>query len=230
MNKNEYYEKEYMPKMHKIGKLTGTLGVLLSFGPAIVLFAVYGLKPEPGPLLAAFVSAATAFGFLWVIEPISYFTVLGPIGTYMAFMSGNISNMRVPCASMAQVAAEVEPGTDEGSVISVIGMAVSVIINIFVLSIGVVLGSSLLAMMPPKVTEALNYLLPALFGALFIQFAMKSRNLAIVMVIIACLIYVAIGAGVFDFIPGAAGFLPTLLCVFGAIGISMATTKKKAEK
>lgn len=115
MGKNDFYESEYMPKMHRIGKVTGFLGVVCSFLPAVMLAVVYGLLPDPAALLTAFIAAASAFGFLWIVEPISYFTVLGPIGTYMAFLSGNISNMRVPCASMAQIAAGVEPGTEKGS-------------------------------------------------------------------------------------------------------------------
>lgn len=113
MEKKDFYEGEYMPQMHKIGKLTGLLGAVLSFLPALVLAVVYGLLPKPAALATAFISAASAFGFLWIVEPISYFTVLGPVGTYMAFLSGNISNMRVPCAGMAQVAADVEPGTEK---------------------------------------------------------------------------------------------------------------------
>ena len=88
MEKKDFYEGEYMPQMHKIGKLTGLLGAVLSFLPALVLAVVYGLLPKPAALATAFISAASAFGFLWVVEPISYFTVLGPVGTYMAFLSG----------------------------------------------------------------------------------------------------------------------------------------------
>ena len=71
-----------MPQMHKIGKLTGFLGAVLSFLPALVLAVVYGLLPKPAALATAFISAASAFGFLWIVEPISYFTVLGPVGIY----------------------------------------------------------------------------------------------------------------------------------------------------
>ena len=78
MEKKDFYEGEYMPQMHKIGKLTGLLGAVLSFLPALVLAVVYGLLPKPAALATAFISAASAFGFLWVVEPISYFTVLGP--------------------------------------------------------------------------------------------------------------------------------------------------------
>lgn len=226
---NNYFENEYLPKMHRVGTITNILGVVLSFAPAAVLAVVYGLLPDWGALLTAFIAALSAFGFLWVVEPISYFTVVGPIGTYMAFLSGNISNMRVPCASMAQVSAGVEPGTDKGSIIATIGMAVSVIINISVLTIGVILGSSILSKMPAAVTEALNYLLPALFGALLMQFGLKQKNLAVVMLIFSIIMCIAINAGVFSWLPGAANYLGTLSSVFVAIAITLYQANKKAK-
>ncbi len=229
MKDQGFFEKEYMPKMHRIGKLTGFLGVALSFLPALMLAVVYGLLPDPAALLTAFIAAASAFGFLWVVEPISYFTVLGPVGTYMAFLSGNISNMRVPCASMAQVSAGVEPGTEKGQVISVIGMATSIIINVSVLTIGVILGSSVLSRLPAGVTEALNYLLPALFGALLMQFGMKRLGFASGMLAFAVLIYIAIKAGIFSWLPGASNYLGTLASVFAAIAVTLASYKKKDE-
>lgn len=230
MNK-DYFENEYMPQMHRIGKLTGFLGVALSFAPAAVLAVVYGLLPNPAALLTAFIAAASAFGFLWVVEPISYFTVLGPVGTYMAFLSGNISNMRVPCASMAQISAGVEPGSDEGSIIATIGMAISIVINVSVLTIGVILGSSVLSMLPASVTEALNYLLPALFGALLMQFGLKQKSLAGTMLVFSILVCIALKAGVFNWLPGASNYLGTLSSVFVAIAITLFTYgKKPADK
>lgn len=230
MNK-DYFENEYMPQMHRIGKLTGFLGVALSFAPAAVLAVVYGLLPNPAALLTAFIAAASAFGFLWVVEPISYFTVLGPVGTYMAFLSGNISNMRVPCASMAQISAGVEPGSDEGSIIATIGMATSIVINVSVLTIGVILGSSVLSMLPASVTEALNYLLPALFGALLMQFGLKQKSLAGTMLVFSILVCIALKAGVFNWLPGASNYLGTLSSVFVAIAITLFTYgKKPADK
>lgn len=229
MEKKDFYEGEYMPQMHKIGKLTGLLGAVLSFLPALVLAVVYGLLPKPAALATAFISAASAFGFLWVVEPISYFTVLGSVGTYMAFLSGNISNMRVPCAGMAQVAADVEPGTEKGSIVSVIGMATSIVINVSVLTIGVILGSSVLSAMPASVIEALNYLLPALFGALLMQFGLKRIKFAGGMLAFAILIGIAINAGLFKWLPGAANYLTTLASVFVAIGVTLATYGKKKE-
>ncbi|MGF7012037.1 vacuolar-type H+-ATPase subunit I/STV1 [Lachnospiraceae bacterium PF1-22] len=224
-----FYKDKYMPSVNRIGKITGYLGVVLAFTPAVMLAIVYGLVPKPAALLTAFISGASAFGVLWFVEPISYFPVVGPAGTYMAFLSGNISNMRIPCASMAQVAADVEPGTEKGSVVATIGMAVSIIINIAVLTIGAILGSSVLSMLPDSIKAALNYLLPALFGALLVQFGLKMKKHSLVMVLIAASLYTAIGLGVFNWLPGASNWLGTLGCVFASILIGLATLKNKAK-
>ncbi|MCB7302842.1 hypothetical protein NE683_00605 [Bariatricus massiliensis] len=228
MDKN-FYKDEYVPKVNRTGKITGYLGVVLAFTPALLLTVVYGIVPKPAALLTAFISGASAFGVLWFVEPISYFPVVGPAGTYMAFLSGNISNMRIPCASMAQVAAEVEPGTEKGSIIATIGMAVSIVINVAVLTIGAILGSSVLSLLPEAVKSALNYLLPALFGALLIQFGLKMKKHSLVMVIIALVLYTAIGMGVFNWLPGASNWLGTLGCVFLSIAIGFATMKNAAK-
>ncbi len=229
MENKEFFDKEYMPKMHRIGKLTGALGVLIAFVPALVLAICYGILPAPAALVTAFVAGASSFAVLWFVEPISYFSVLGPVGTYMAFLSGNISNMRVPCASMAQVSAEVEPGSEKGSVIATLGMAVSIVINISVLTVGVILGSSILSMLPESITGALNYLLPALFGALMMQFSMKSKGHSAIILVFAILINVALKAGVFSWLPGANNYLGILTSVFLSIVVAIVTYNKAKD-
>ena len=228
--KENFYSLEYLPKMHRIGKIIGVLAVLASFMPALTLGVVYGLWPDMAALGTAAVSAIASFGVLWFVEPLSYYPVVGPVGTYMAFVSGNISNMRIPCASMAQVAAEVEPGSDKGSIIATIGMGVSIVINTLVLTVGVIAGSSILSMLPANVVGALNYLLPALFGALLVQFGMKNKSHTVLMLVIGILLNIAINGGVFSWLPGANNYLSTLVCVFSSIAIMMVVSKKKAAK
>ena len=143
----------------------------------------------------------------------------------MAFLSGNISNMRIPCASMAQVAAGAEPGTEKGSVAATLGMATSIIINVSVLTAGAILGTRVLSMLPGGVQTALGYLIPALFGALLVQFGMKMVKHSIFMIIIAVILYTAIGMGVFSWLPGASNWLGTLACVFLSIAIGIATMR-----
>lgn len=227
--KENYYNLNYLPKMHKIGKLIGVIAVCASFLPALTLGLVYGLWPDLTALGTAALAAISSFGVLWFVEPISYYPVVGPMGTYMAFVSGNISNMRIPCASMAQVAADVEPGSDQGSIIATIGMGVSIVINTLVLSVGVIAGSSILAALPASITAALNYLLPALFGALLVQFGINKKIHSGIMLAIGCLLNVGLKAGWFAWLPGANNYLGTLGCVFLSIAIILLTNKKKAK-
>jgi len=233
MDKQEFFDKQYMPQMNRIGKVTGYLGVVLSFLPALALAVFYGILPQWGALATAFVSGAAAFGALWFVEPISYFPVVGTVGTYMAFLSGNISNMRIPCASVAQAACDVKPGTPEGNVIATLGMATSIVINVAVLTIGVILGEKALELLPAGVKTALSsYLLPALFGALLMQFAMSKVSLSAVVLVFSIAFYVALNKGVFSWLPGARNYLPVLSCVFFAVAVGMLTfkNKDKAEK
>lgn len=227
---SDFYTKDYMPRVNRLGKRTGYLGALLAFTPAVMLAVVYGILPRPAALLTAFIGGASAFGVLWFVEPISYFPIVGSAGTYMAFLSGNISNMRIPCASMAQVAAKVEPGTEEGSIVATLGMAVSIVINVSVLTVGAILGTSVLSMLPPHVTASLNYMLPALFGALLVQFGIRKKKHSIVMLVLAIALYIAIRMGVFSWLPGASNWLGTLGCVFMSIAIGVATLKNAQKK
>lgn len=219
--KHDVFNKEFIPFINKTGILMGLLGVAVSFLPIIVLLAVFGLMPPTSAILTAFVSIASAVGVLWFVEPISYFPVVGVAGTYMAFLSGNISNMRIPCAAVAQNSAGVEPGTDEGQIVATLGMAVSIIINIAVLTVGVIFGAAVLSQMPPIVKETLNYLLPALFGALFVQFAMKQLHMAPIVALIGIAFSTKTVLGVFSFLPGAPNYLPMLATIFISIACGL---------
>ena len=97
----QVYDKEYIPYCIKWGRLTSLVGVVVSFAPLVILAVVFKIMPPLNAILAA---ACLVYYF---IEPISFQPVLGIPGTYMAFLSGNLSNLRVPCSSVAQKAAGV---------------------------------------------------------------------------------------------------------------------------
>ena len=82
MDNKNFYNEKYMPKVNRIGKITGYLGVVLAFAPAVMLAVVYGILPKGAALLTAFIAGASSFGVLWFVEPISYFPVVGSAGTY----------------------------------------------------------------------------------------------------------------------------------------------------
>lgn len=223
MDKNNYFEGVYIPEIIKIGKLTSLLAVLVSFGPALVLAAFYGIIPPWGAVGQAFINIAGAVGVIWIIEPISYFPILGVPGNYLAFITGNISNLRVPSATAAQNATGLTPGSHEGTIIATIGMAVSVVVNIVILAAGVFAGNAILSLLPENVLAALNFLLPALFGALFVQFAIAKLKLAPIALAISIGLTILSQRGI------TPSFLTTLVAVFGtmAIGIFMEKGKTK---
>jgi hypothetical protein len=107
MDKKQIYEGVFLPDIIKWGRITNILGLVFAFGPAIVLAVVFKLVPPASAILTGFISIASAVGVLWFVEPMSYFPIVGVAGTYMAFLSGNISNLRIPSAAAAQNVAEV---------------------------------------------------------------------------------------------------------------------------
>ena len=175
--KNDYYSGTYIPGIVKWGKITLLLGIFAGFLPALVM-AFRGYMPPVSAIIAGTLMQISVSGAFYIVEPISYFPILGIPGTYLTFLSGNTSNMRVPCSSVAQEAAGVEMGTEEGSIISTIGIATSILVNVVILTVGAVAGSVILNILPAPVKEALNFLLPALFGAVFGQFAGKVKRLS----------------------------------------------------
>lgn len=232
MSNNNYYSKKYIPSITKWGKGTLLLGIVLCFAPLIVVSGIFGYMPPIAAIIAGTISQISVSGAFYIVEPIAYFPILGIPGTYMTFISGNTSNMRVPCAMVAQEAADVEPGTEKGSVISTIGIAVSIIVNIIILSVGVVFGQAILSVLPPQVTVAFDLILPALFGAVFGQFAIMKPKFAAVAALIAVPMNFLLKNGVFDFMPGSGSpsYLVILTAVFGTILIGKKINEKEEAK
>ena len=211
------YEQDYIPYIIKWGKLTNLIAVILSFIPALICTFVYKLNPGIGNVIAAFIMQASISGIFWFVEPISYFPVLGIPATYMAFLSGNIGNLRLPASVAAQEAANVKPGTEKGTVIATIGVAVSIILNIAVLTIGVILGSSVLSMLPDSVVSALGNILPALFGAILAQQFIPNPKIGTVAVVLAGIMIALNKYGFLSFLPGYPVYMVIIVSVFGSI-------------
>ena len=119
--------------------------------------AVMGIFPSVSGVMAGIAAQLPAVVAAYFYEPISYFAILGIAGTYMGFLSGNVNNMRAPCASIAQSAANVEEGSDEGGIIATVGIAVSIFINIAFLTVCVIVGNYVVSLLPQHVLDALTY-------------------------------------------------------------------------
>ena len=227
------YETEYIPSIIRFGRATNLLGVVLAFLPALVLTFVYKLHPPIGAVIAGFIMQASVSGVFWFVEPISYSPVLGVAGTYMSFLSGNIGNLRLPASVAALQAAKEEAGTERGSIIATIGIAVSIIVNVLMLTAGVILDSSILGALPPSVVAALNNILPALFGAMLAQQFVPNPKIGSVAVALAGIMFALMKTGCLAFLPGTPSYAVVIVSVFGTIligrKIMMADLAKKAD-
>jgi len=172
--REEIYQNNYLKKLHKSSKITNYICVLFCFIPAVLVVLLYDIQIPWSAVITGWLAIASAIGVVWVVEPVGNFTIVGSAGTYINVVAGNTSNMRIPCAVMAQKSVGVEAGTPEGSLISTLGICTSVFVNIPILAVGAVLSSIIMSYLPQGVLDAFNFLLPALFGAVYVQFAMRN--------------------------------------------------------
>jgi hypothetical protein len=174
------FEQLWNPRVIRIGSITVFLGAMLSFLPSLYLWMVYKVFPPLPMALKAWGLVATAFGAFYIVEPVSYYAILGLSGTYMTFLSGNIGNLRVPCAAMALEVTEAKSGTPEAEIAATLGIAGSIITNLIGVTLAALVGAALISVFPPVVAEAFKvYTVPAIFGAVFGQFAIRYPKVAI---------------------------------------------------
>ena len=161
---DEQFTREFGKPSIRIGSITLIIGFVLAFVPAFTLWLVYGVVPTPAEIAIIFTLVVSS-GFAWmVVEPISYYGVLGAAGSYMAFLSGNISNMRLPCAMVAQEVTGVKPGTKEGELMATIGIAGSIVTNLIFVTLGAIGGTLLLGALPASVKDAFKYVPASIFA------------------------------------------------------------------
>jgi hypothetical protein len=224
---NSSYEKDFIPYVVHWGMVTNLAAFLLSMLPACVLFFYFGLIPSVSQMLAAIGSILSVMVFLWVIEPIAYFPILGIPGTFMAFLSGNISNLKLPCSAVAQEAAGVENGTDKGAIISTFAIVASTVVCLLFLTVGAVVGTGLLTSLPPSITKSLTYLLPGLFGGLFAKFAFSQLKLGAFALALAGVMYYLLVSRHLAFLPGRPTWAVILVAVFGTILVARLMNRDK---
>jgi hypothetical protein len=223
------FDSEYIPSIVKLGRFTNLIGVLFAFLPCIIPIIVFGVSPLWGAVFAGFLMQASVSGVFWFVEPISYFPVLGIPGTYISFLSGNIGNLRMPVSIAAQEAAGVKAGTDEGAIVATIGCAVSVVVNVLMLSVGVILGTSVLGLLPETVVTTLGHILPSLFGAMLAQAIVTNAKIGAVAVILAGGMLLLNRFGMLSFLPGNPSYAVIMVAVFGSILIGRKLMEKELE-
>jgi hypothetical protein len=211
------------------GPITLALGLLISLTAALYTAFGTGMGVTPMELVTAVVAVLATFGIIAVIEPISYFPILGRSAMYQAFLIGNISSKLLPAAIIAQAKLGEKPGTRRAELIAGSAIIGAVLVHITTLVIFVgVLGTWLVGMLPPQlIATARGYILPAVFGAVVLQsvIAMRSRRITIIAVIVsAAIVFVVIPLA-----PGLANY-STALAVVITIAISWFARNKGAHQ
>lgn len=213
------FENLFTKKIIKTGRWTLLLAIPLSMMPALYLWARYGAIPPLKDILTAWFMIASIYGVEYVVTPISYYPILGMSGTYMAFLSGNIANVRVPCAIVAQDVIGVKAGTNEGELIATMGMAGSIITNLIMVTLAALAGNYLIGYFPPIILKSFDFVLPAIFGALFSLFAVKFPKFAVFAITVAFILVIVIGS-----IPT---WLIVPMCSFSTIAFAIYSNKEK---
>jgi hypothetical protein len=126
------YHAELNNKIHFWGRISVAIAFFVSFSIPFYLTFIKGYEVDTAVMAQAIVFVAGFVGIIWFIEPISYFPVLGPIGTYMSFVSGNIGNMRMPAVGAVQAALEVEAGSKKAEMAAVFALVSSTVVNLLV--------------------------------------------------------------------------------------------------
>ena len=165
----------YDKKLVKIGRLTMLFAIIANFLPAVYVGVRYGEMPDIATIGKLWLLVASAYGISWIVQPIAYFATLGTAGSYIGWLAGSVGDIRLPAASMAQKVVGVEPGTHEGDVIGTIGTACSVFVSAGMITLFIAIGSYVVPNLPQFVTDSFNNILPALFGAIYVDIARKDR-------------------------------------------------------
>lgn len=188
-------EMTYMESVHRYGKIWG-LGVaaLIILFPVALCF-VFKAVPQWKALLEGLLATLPMYWAVGFIEIFTYVPMLGAGGTYLSFVTGNISNLKLPCGVDAIERSGAKAGSEEAEVISTIAIAVSSIVTTIIIILGVIFIVPLQPILENPVLEpAFEMILPALFGGLGVVFISKNAKLSIAPIVLMLVLFIFVPA------------------------------------
>lgn len=180
MSKNKT-QKSYLDKVHVWGRISHITAIcaLIAFPLGVSLY-LDAFPPIQG-VIKGVLGLIIPYWLFAVVEVVTYTPMLGAGGAYLSFVTGNIPNLKLPCALSAMEAAKVKANSEEGEVISTIAIAISSIVTTVILAAGVLIFAPVL----PRLTEselfkpAFAQVAPAIFGALGAGYFVKHWKISI---------------------------------------------------
>lgn len=187
--------KEYLDKVHKAGKVWNWSMVIVLFMYPTLVCILFKAVPEWSGFLGGLIATVPMYWAVAIIETITYIPMLGAGGSYLSFVTGNISNLKLPCALNALDSCEVKANSEEGEIISTVSVAISSIVTIVIILIGVILLVPLTPILnSPELAPAFAQILPALFGGLGVVFISKNWKISIVPCAVMLILFIAVPA------------------------------------
>ena len=221
--KRDFSYESYLSGTHRLGRIFSVLTLIMLVGAPFAIGGILGAMPD----LAAAARGFIAVGLVWtvsaVVEYLVYTPMLGAGGSYLAFITGNLINMKIPCAMNAREMTGAKTGTAENEVISTLSIATSSLVTILVLALGVLLMIPLQPVLQSEVLKpAFANVVPALFGAMACQYFRKDPRLAVVPMCAMTLLFVLV--------PSLTSSTSMMIMPAGALTITLAWLRWRKER
>lgn len=208
--------RSYNDQMHRLGRIFTIVGLIILLGIPIFISILSGVAPNYSLMLKGVLALSILYLPGGIVEVTTYSPVLGTSATYLAFITGNLANLKIPCVLNARTLAKTEVGTEANEVVSTLAVAFSSITTIVIMAIGVLLLTPLRPVLTNEVlAPAFNWVVPALFGALGYQYFKKNPK-----IVIAPLLFIVILAIVLpSFLQGQ---LPIIIVLSAIVAVGWA--------
>ena len=185
----------YIDSVHRDGSIwnLSMTALLLAFPVAVAL--IWGVLPDWKGLAMGLLATMPMYWAVGLIEFFTYIPMLGIGGSYLSFVTGNISNLKLPCALNAMEQNGVSANSEEGEVISTIAIAASSIVTTVIIILGVIAIVPLTPILQaPVLQPAFEQILPALFGGLGVVFVSKNWKLSVAPIILMLILFIFVPA------------------------------------
>ena len=217
---------DYKQRIIRSGQIALIMCIIANFIPALYLWISHGIMPSFQDILQIWLLAAGAYAVSWIVQPIAYFGAIGTAGTYLSWVVGSVVDIRLPAALMAQKMADVDPNSEEGECISTMAIAVSVFVSVGMITLFTIIGVQIIPYFPAFITGSFDYILPALFGAVYINLAKKNMRMGIGTLAVAIVLLILMS---FTSVPGALVNLLVVILGMVVARVVYVSDRKKAN-
>ena len=185
----------YIDSVHRDGSIWNLSMTFLLLAFPVAIAIIWGVSPDWKGLAMGLLATLPMYWAVGIIEFFTYIPMLGIGGSYLSFVTGNISNLKLPCALNAMEQNGVTANSEEGEVISTIAIATSSIVTTLIIILGVIAIVPLTPILQaPVLQPAFEQILPALFGGLGVVFVSKNWKLAIAPIILMLILFIFVPA------------------------------------